>query len=79
MEIINRLERTPRGIYTGSIGYFCDDGRAHLNVAIRTATVVNGRCSFHIGAGIVADSDPEREWAETLAKGVALGTWLGGE
>ena len=79
MEMIARLESTPRGVYTGAIGFFADGGNAHLNVAIRTATVQNGRGSFHVGAGIVADSDPEREWLETLAKGQALSGWLEGE
>ena len=77
MSLIGELESRPRGVYTGSIGFFGDDGRAHLSVAIRTATVTDETCRFHIGAGIVADSDPEREWIETLAKGVALGHWLG--
>jgi len=77
MSLIGELESRPRGVYTGSIGFFGDDGRAHLSVAIRTATVTDQTCRFHIGAGIVADSNPEREWTETLAKGHALGHWLG--
>ena len=76
MEIIHRLESAPRGVYTGAIGLFEDDGSAHLNVAIRTATIQNQRARFHIGAGIVADSEPDREWEETLSKGRALGMWL---
>ncbi len=72
MRLIHRLESGPRGIYTGAIGWFGDDGSARLNVAIRTATVINGRARFHVGAGIVADSNPEAEWRETLAKGSAL-------
>jgi para-aminobenzoate synthetase component 1 len=79
MALIGALEAGPRGVYTGGIGYFCDDGRAHLSVAIRTTTVASGQCRFHVGAGIVADSDPRREWAETLAKGVAMGRWMGAE
>lgn len=72
MEIIRTLEPVPRGVYCGAIGFFGDDGQAHWNVAIRTATVVGGTAWFHVGAGIVADSDPAREWAETLAKGARL-------
>ena len=72
MEIIRTLEPVPRGVYCGAIGFFGDDGQAHWNVAIRTATVVGGKAWFHVGAGIVADSDPAREWAETLAKGTRL-------
>ncbi|MEL6345026.1 MAG: anthranilate synthase component I family protein [Myxococcota bacterium] len=76
MNLIHRLEPGPRGIYTGAIGFFGDDGAAHFNVAIRTAIVKDGLARFHVGAGIVADSDPEREWYETIAKGAALAGWL---
>jgi para-aminobenzoate synthetase component 1 len=72
MEIIRTLEPVPRGVYCGAVGFFGDDGQAHWNVAIRTATVVGGKAWFHVGAGIVADSDPALEWAETLAKGTRL-------
>jgi para-aminobenzoate synthetase component I len=72
MEIIRSLEPVPRGVYCGAIGFFGDDGQAHWNVAIRTATIAAGRAWFHVGAGIVADSDPAQEWAETLAKGSRL-------
>jgi para-aminobenzoate synthetase component 1 len=72
MEIIRSLEPVPRGVYCGAIGFFADDGAAHWNVAIRTATIAQGRAWFHVGAGIVADSDPAQEWAETLAKGSQL-------
>lgn len=72
MKVIHRLEPVPRGVYTGAIGFLADGGEAHLNVAIRTATVIDGLARFHVGAGLVADSVPEREWAETLAKGRAL-------
>jgi anthranilate/para-aminobenzoate synthase component I len=77
MSLIHRLEGRPRGVYTGAIGFFGDDGAAHFNVAIRTAVVQGGEGRFHVGAGIVADSDPLREWQETLAKGQALASWLG--
>jgi len=72
MQVIHDLESGPRGIYTGAIGWFADGGGAHLNVAIRTATVIDGLARFHVGAGIVADSQPDREWRETLAKARAL-------
>jgi para-aminobenzoate synthetase component 1 len=77
MEVIRALEARPRGVYTGAIGWFGDGGGAHFNVAIRTATVVDGVGRFHVGAGIVADSAPEHEWAETLAKADRLATVLG--
>ncbi len=76
MEILRSLEPVPRGVYCGAIGFFGDDGQAHWNVAIRTVTVARGRAWFHVGAGIVADSVPAQEWAETLAKGTRLRTAL---
>ncbi|MBI3083566.1 MAG: chorismate-binding protein, partial [Candidatus Omnitrophica bacterium] len=65
-------EVVARGLYTGSIGYLAFDGTMDLNIAIRTMVIQGRRCSFHVGAGIVADSDPEREYHETLAKAGAL-------
>jgi anthranilate/para-aminobenzoate synthase component I len=76
MSIINDLEAGPRGVYTGAIGWFADGGGAHLNVAIRTATVIDGIGRFHVGAGIVAQSEPEQEWRETLDKARALSRCL---
>jgi len=72
MEIISELEQKPRGIYTGSIGYIGFDGEMDLNIAIRTWVQNNGEISFQVGAGIVADSDPEKEYEETLQKAKAL-------
>ncbi len=72
MELIAALEDGPRGVYTGAIGWFDQSGDAALNVAIRTATVQQGLARFHLGAGIVADSVPDAEWAETCAKGIQL-------
>jgi len=69
MEIIEELETSKRGIYTGSIGYIGFDGYAELNIAIRTIVIKNGTAYFNVGGGIVADSDPEKEYEETLAKG----------
>ena len=68
LEIIRELEPFPRGIYTGAIGYFGFNGESQFSIAIRTAVFENGRAQFHAGAGIVADSIPEREWQETLDK-----------
>ena len=72
MEIIDELEPVPRGVYTGSIGYLGFDGSVNLSIVIRTAVVKDGVCRFHVGGGIVADSDPEMEYQETLDKGRAF-------
>jgi len=72
MEIINELEPVRRGIYAGAVGYLDWHGEADLAIAIRTALVQNGTLHVQAGAGIVADSDPDREWEETLNKGRAL-------
>lgn len=71
-EIIAELEPHPRGIYTGAIGYFGYNGESQFNIAIRTAVFENDQASFHVGAGIVADSVPEHEWQETLDKAAGL-------
>jgi para-aminobenzoate synthetase component 1 len=76
MQVIHTLEERPRGVYTGALGFFSDAGGVHLNVAIRTATVIDGKARFHVGAGIVADSQPELEWNETLDKARALANSL---
>ncbi len=68
MEIIDELEPTARGLYTGSIGYIDFSGQADLNIAIRTAIVYKNRLFFQTGGGIVADSEPEKEYRETLLK-----------
>ena len=68
MEIIAELESVPRGLYTGSIGYFGFNGESQFNIAIRTVVIENGTAHFHVGAGIVADSEPTQEWQETLDK-----------
>ena len=77
MEIIAELEPVRRGVYTGSIGCLGFDGSVNLNIAIRTAVVKDGMCHFHVGGGIVADSDPEAEYQETLDKGRAFLEVLG--
>jgi len=72
MEIIDSLEKEPRGIYTGSIGFITPHWSACLNIAIRTVIIRSGAAFLRVGSGIVADSDPLREWDETLAKALAL-------
>jgi len=72
MEIIDELEAQRRGPYTGSIGCLADDGNMDLNIAIRTPVLAGGIVRVHVGGGIVADSDPEAEYEETLAKGKAM-------
>jgi len=68
MEIIERLEPHRRGVYTGAFGYISWDRSLDWNIAIRTATVVGRTAYFSVGGGIVADSDPEAEYRETLDK-----------
>lgn len=72
MQIIDELEPTARGLYTGSIGYITSPENACLNIAIRTVIIKDKRACFQVGGGIVADSDPEFEWQETLTKAVAM-------
>jgi anthranilate synthase component 1 len=79
MEIIAELEGVGRGAYTGSLGYLTPDGQLDLNILIRTMTLTGSELSFRAGAGIVADSDPERELEETRAKARGLLRALGGE
>lgn len=71
-EIIAELERGPRGLYTGTIGGFGYNGECRFNIAIRTLVAERDLIHFHAGAGIVADSDPEREWEETLHKAAGI-------
>lgn len=79
MELIAELERTPRGPYTGAMGYLNRDGSLDLNILIRTLLVEGSRLSFRAGAGIVADSDSAAELAETRAKARGLLLALGVE
>ena len=74
MEIIDEVERTRRGPYTGSIGMFGFDGRATLNIVIRTLVRTGEAYGLRVGAGVVADSDPDSEYDETLDKARALVT-----
>jgi para-aminobenzoate synthetase/4-amino-4-deoxychorismate lyase len=68
MEIIRELERKPRGVYTGAIGYIAPSGDAEFNVAIRTLVLHKGTARMGVGGGIVADSDPESEYRECQLK-----------
>ena len=77
MEIIDGLEPTSRGIYTGSVGYFGFDGAMDLNIVIRTFVIKGNRVYFQVGGGIVSDSNPEAEYQETLDKARALMAALG--
>jgi para-aminobenzoate synthetase component 1 len=72
MEIIDQLEPTQRGVYTGSIGYIGVDGGICLNIAIRTIIVKDGKAYAQTGGGIVADSVAADEWEETITKARAL-------
>lgn len=77
MEIIAELEGCARSAYTGSMGYLNRDGDMDLNILIRTIEQHDDRVELRAGAGIVADSDPERELAETRAKARGLLLALG--
>ncbi len=72
MEIIDELEPSRRHIYTGSIGYISFHDTMDLSIAIRVATILNGKIIFSVGGGIVYDSSPEDEYDETLHKGRSL-------
>ena len=72
MEIVDETEPTARGVYTGSIGFIGVDGNVCLNIAIRTIIIKNQKAYAQTGGGIVADSEPEAEWAETITKARAL-------
>jgi anthranilate/para-aminobenzoate synthase component I len=78
IEIIDELEPVTRGVYTGCIGYLGFNRESQLNIAIRTAVCAANKFYFHSGAGIVADSDPAAEYAETMAKAAGLLAALGG-
>jgi anthranilate synthase component 1 len=79
MELLAGLEREPRDAYTGSLGYLDVNGTMDLNILIRTLTVRDGEIGFRTGAGIVADSVPEAELAETRAKANGILRALGEE
>ena len=72
MEIINELEQMPREAYTGSVGYVSQNGKMDFNILIRSFIHKDNTLSFRAGAGIVFDSDPNRELAETRHKAQGL-------
>ncbi|MBI2017341.1 MAG: chorismate-binding protein [Candidatus Rokubacteria bacterium] len=77
MEVIDEVEPTARGLYTGAIGFVGFCGEMELNIVIRTGIVTGGRIYFQTGGGIVADSSPEREYEETLLKAETFFRTLG--
>jgi anthranilate synthase component I len=72
LEVIRELEPVKRNVYAGSIGYISWHGDADTAIAIRTAVIQDGKLHVQAGAGIVYDSDPQKEWEETMNKGRAL-------
>jgi anthranilate synthase component 1 len=72
MEIIEEVEPTKRGPYGGAVGYFSFSGNMDTCIVIRTLIVVDEAAYLGAGAGIVADSDPSREYEETMSKARAL-------
>ncbi len=74
MEIIEELETTARGPYAGAVGYFSANGSSDFAITIRTLCAQGGYCYLQAGAGIVADSVPDKEWIESERKTAALFT-----
>ncbi|APE20323.1 MULTISPECIES: aminodeoxychorismate synthase component I [Streptomyces] len=78
MEIIDRLEEGPRGVYSGALGWFALSGAADLSIVIRTIVLADGRAEFGVGGAIVSLSDQEEEFTETVVKARAMVTALDG-
>ncbi|MBV9512914.1 MAG: chorismate-binding protein, partial [Mycobacteriaceae bacterium] len=76
MEIIDRLEQGPRGVYSGALGWFSLSGASDLSIVIRTLVVNDGRVTFGVGGAIIALSDPANEFDETVVKSRAMMTAL---
>jgi len=72
MQIISELEKTRRGCYAGAVGYFGFDGNVDSCIVLRSVVLKEGKAYFQAGAGIVADSDPSREYEETVNKARAM-------
>jgi len=72
MEIIDELEPVKRGVYSGAVGYLSWNGNMDTAIAIRTAVIKENRLHIQAGAGIVADSQPQLEWEETMNKARAI-------
>ncbi|ALN87668.1 anthranilate synthase component I [Lysobacter capsici] len=72
LEVIREFEPVKRNVYSGAVGYIGWHGDADTAIAIRTAVIQDGRLHVQAGAGIVYDSDPQKEWEETMSKGRAL-------
>ncbi len=72
MEIINELEAHKRGVYAGAVGYFGSNGEMDTCIALRTAVVKDGKLHVQAGGGVVLDSDPDKEFQETVHKASAL-------
>ena len=72
MEIIDELEPVKRGVYSGAVGYLGWCGNMDTAIAIRTAVIKDGKLHIQAGAGVVADSQPDLEWKETMNKGRAV-------
>ncbi|MGM0928400.1 MAG: aminodeoxychorismate synthase component I [Actinomycetota bacterium] len=77
MDILDRLETGPRGVYSGAVGYFSLDGAADLSVVIRTLVMDGNRLSLGVGGAITADSVPDDEWDEVRAKAFGVLSALG--
>ncbi len=71
-EVISELEPVDRGLYTGAAGWFGASGDSVFNILIRTVLIEGDRAHFHVGAGVVADSVPDREWQETWDKAAGI-------
>jgi len=72
LEILQELEVVKRGVYSGAVGYLSWNGNMDTSIAIRTAVIQNSELHVQAGAGIVYDSDPDSEWAETMSKARAI-------
>jgi para-aminobenzoate synthetase/4-amino-4-deoxychorismate lyase len=77
MQLIAELESSPRGVYTGALGYLAPDGAMRFSVAIRCAQLIRERALYGVGGGIVWDSEPSAEWQECRLKTAVLGSSAG--